>query len=78
MSSSNKFDINNLKPFDKVLMRSSNAREWVATFYSHYNDNKFYGCGMCCNQCIPYEGNEHLINTTNDCDNFFRVWEESY
>lgn len=78
MSSNNKFDINTLKPFDKVLMRSSNAREWVATFYSHYNNKKFYGCGMCCNQCIPYEGNEHLINTTNDCDKFFIVWEESY
>jgi hypothetical protein len=76
MPSNNKFDINTLKPFDKVLMHSSNAREWVATFYSHYNDKKFYGCGMCCNQCIPYEGNEHLINTTNDCDKFFIVWEE--
>ena len=27
----NKFDITALKPFDKVLMRSSNAREWVGT-----------------------------------------------
>jgi hypothetical protein len=22
--------------------------------------------------CIPYEGNEHLLNTTNDCDEFYR------
>lgn len=70
---SSKFNISILKPFDKVLMRSSNAREWVATFYSHYSNNKFYGCGMCCDQCIPYEGNEHLLGTTDDCDEYFNL-----
>ena len=71
-----KFDINTLKPFEsRVLMRSSNAREWVGTMYSHYNNNKFYGCGMCCDQCIPYEGNEDLLGTTDDCDEYFKIWE---
>ena len=71
----NKFDINTLKPFkSEVLMRSSNTREWVGTIYSHYNNNKFYGCGMCCEQCIPYEGNEHLLGTTDDCDEFYKNW----
>jgi hypothetical protein len=64
----------------ELLKDCKSGLELDCTIYndvnSHYNDNKFYGCGMCCNQCIPYEGNEHLINTTNDCDNFFRVWEE--
>ena len=69
-----KFDITTLKPFDRVLMRSSNAREWVGTFYSHYSDNKFYGCGMCCDQCIPYERNEHLLGKTDDCDEYFKNW----
>ena len=71
----NKFDITTLIPFEsRVLMRSSNAREWVATFYSHYSNNKFYGCGMCCDQCIPYEGNEHLSGTTTDCDEYYKTW----
>lgn len=70
-----KFDITTLKPFDKVLMRSSNAREWTVTLYSHYNNNKFYGCGMCCDQCIPYEHNEHLRGTTNDCNEYYKIWE---
>lgn len=70
----NKFDANDLKPFDKVLMRSSNAREWDATLFSHYSNDKFYGCGMCCDQCIPYEGNEYLLGTTNDCDEFYKNW----
>lgn len=69
-----KFDITALKPFDKVLMRSSNAREWVGTFYSHYSNNKFYGCGMCCDQCVPYEENQHLLGTTNDCEEYYKNW----
>lgn len=72
---SNKFDITTLVPFEsRVLMRSSNAREWVATFYSHYSNNKFYGCGMCCDQCIPYEGNQHLLGTTNECSDYYKNW----
>ena len=71
-----KFDINTLVPFEsKVLMRSSNAREWTGTIFSHYSNNKFYGCGMCCDQCIPYEGNEHLLGKTDDCSKYFKTWE---
>ena len=70
-----KFDITTLIPFEsRVLMRSSNAREWVATFYSHYNNNYFFGCGMMCQQCIPYEGNEHLLGKTGDCDEYYKTW----
>ena len=25
-------------------------------------------------QCIPYKGNEHLLGTTNDCDEFYKNW----
>ena len=72
----NKFDISTLVPFEsRVLMRSSNAREWTGTIFSHYSNNKFYGCGMCCEQCIPYEGNEHLIGKTDDCDECFKNWK---
>ncbi len=70
-----KFDITTLKPLEsKVLMRSSNAREWVGTIFSHYNNNYFQGCGLYCKQCIPYEGNEHLLGTTDDCDDYYKVW----
>lgn len=70
-----KFDINTLVPFEsRVLMRSSNAREWTGTIFSHYSNNKFYGCGMCCDQCIPYEGNEHLLGKCNDCNEYFKTW----
>jgi len=73
----NKFDINTLIPFEsRVLMRSSNAREWTGTIFSHYSNNKFYGCGMCCDQCIPYEGNEYLIGKTYECKDYYKIWEK--
>lgn len=75
----NKFDISNLKPFDKVLVRDHNAQEWVASLFSNYNEPKKYKY-ICVNgsgyaQCIPYEGNEHLLGTTNDCDEYYKTWE---
>ena len=24
--------------------------------------------------CIPYEGNEHLLGNTDDCDDFYKTW----
>lgn len=75
----NKFDITTLKPFDKVLVRDHNAQEWVASLFSNYNEPKKYKY-ICVNgsgyaQCIPYEGNEHLFGTTDDCDEYYKTWE---
>lgn len=25
-------------------------------------------------QCLPYEGNEHLLNTADYCDEFYKTW----
>ena len=58
-----------LKPFDKVLIRDINAEEWKASFFS-YKEESHYVCieGHCWSQCIPYEGNEHLLGTTKDVE----------
>lgn len=74
----NKFNINTLKPFDKVLVRDNNTSKWLNTFYSKYNikDNFPFQCiyfGKF-KQCIPYEGNEHLFDTTNDCSEYYKTW----
>lgn len=74
----NKFDITTLKPFEsRVLVRTDN-RKWVAAFYSHYDkDASLHYCvvgGLWYEQCIPYDDNEHLLNTTNDCDDFYKTW----
>lgn len=56
-----------LKPFDKVLVRDRDDREWGCDIFSNLGDKK--GVFICLfswwRQCIPYEGNEHLLGTTN-------------
>lgn len=54
-----------LKPFDKVLVRNNDDDEWVCDIFSHIDEYDFYYCvGTRWEQCIPYEGNEHLLGTT--------------
>ena len=71
-----KFDITTLKPFEsKVLVRDANGDNWIGAFYSHYKSELFYVIGnVYYYQCIPYEGNEHLLGTNNDCDEFYKNW----
>lgn len=58
-----------LKPFDKVLARNSNTQKWEADLFSFKSDTGHYHCvGFIYNQCIPYEGNEHLLGTTKDVE----------
>ena len=74
----NKFDITTLKPFDKVLIRSENSDIWECDIFSSYNpncSNPYHCIGAWFEQCIPYEGNEHLRGTTKDCDEYFKTWE---
>jgi hypothetical protein len=71
-----KFDISKLKPFDKVLVRDFDNETWEINFFSKLLDGKHFKClDLSYVQCIPYEGNEHLFNTTNKCDEFFKVWK---
>ena len=75
----NKFDINTLVPFEsKVLVRSGDSLgEWIPAIFGIYRSkyNNFYVVGgTCWKHCIPYEGNEHLLGTTNDCDEYFKSW----
>ena len=53
------------KPFDRVLVRDRNDREWGCDFFSHIaEDNRYICIYSWWKQCIPYEGNEHLLGTT--------------
>lgn len=55
-----------LKPFDKVLVRDLDTHEWRCNFFSHIDEEGYYVCvGSWWLQCIPYEGNEHLLGTRN-------------
>ena len=74
----NKFDISTLKPFDKVLVRYGSLSEWDTGIFSRTvkSNNKLYFIvnTQYWEQCIPYEGNEHLLDTTNDCDEYYKNW----
>ena len=68
------YDIANFKPFDKVLVRCGNDERWMIEFYCEYDtlvhtsphmDYPFMGIGDSYSQCIPFEGNEHLLGTTD-------------
>ena len=58
------------EPFDKVLVRCNEDSVWRCEFFSHYNTfNKQlpYVClSSVYKYCIPYEGNQHLLGTTNN------------
>lgn len=72
-----RFDPKTLEGFQKVLVRSTPSAHWRCTFFSHMIN----GMAMCSSDnwpyCIPYENNEHLRGTANDCDNFYKWWENN-
>lgn len=76
----NKFDISSLIPFEsKVLVRSENHNIWkpaIFGFFVESNKNFYVLGGTCWTQCIPYEGNEYLFKTTDDCDEYYKIWEK--
>lgn len=57
------------KPFDKVLIRDEDNQTWRVCLFSHYRKDLScpYVCVGCIayKQCIPYEGNEYLLATTD-------------
>lgn len=57
------------KPFDKVLVRDSDDELWEINMFSSetlYGADVWYQCiSSIWGQCIHYEGNEHLLGTTD-------------
>lgn len=80
-----KFEISTLKSFEsKVLVRTTTRGYWKPAFWGAYTPDNSDGLkhheylttvGFT-RYCIPYEGNEKLLGTTNDCDDYFKTWEE--
>ena len=62
-------DTPQFQPYDKVLVRDDEYNNWQCGLFSHYDkDNEYpYRCVVSYYAyCIPYEGNEHLVGTTNE------------
>ena len=76
-----KFDVNTLQPFDKILAREDNKQLWVCDFFSHIDneDSDEFIVSLCSSYdfCIPYnEETKHLLNTREDCPDYYKWWEE--
>lgn len=73
-----KFDITTLVPFDsKVLVRDNDYDEWRVAFWGHLReklDIQYDTTRGVFRRCIPYEGNEHLLGKTDDCNEYFKTW----
>lgn len=75
----NKFDITTLIPFEsRVLVRDNDYDVWRGAFWGYLRekqDIKYDTTRGVYRQCIPYEGNEHLLGKTDDCADYFKTWE---
>ena len=63
------------KPFDKVLVRKPDLidphdiysqNEWVPALFQGMSDSYFIAEHKEWEECIPYEGNEYLVGTTDN------------
>lgn len=74
-----RFDITTLKPFDKVLVRNTNKDYWRISMFGYISkgDNQYFMCVANSGfyQCVPYKKNEHLLGTTDDCEEHFKTWK---
>lgn len=55
------------EPFQKVLVRDGQSSAWSIDLFSYNtgsNDYPYKCLTTCWSQCIPYEGNEHLLGTS--------------
>jgi len=59
------------KPFDKVLVRDFNDSKWIPALYGFKveipSSKHIVAGGGKWKQCIPYEGNEYLLDTNENC-----------
>ena len=79
-----KFDVNTLQPFDKILVRSSDIENWTIDFYSYWritsfqNEDKYIQALVYSwKHVIPYnEETKHLVGTSDDCPDYYKWWEK--
>lgn len=77
-----KFTINDFKPFDKVLVRQCDERNWQVNLFSHIvpgcENKKVYFClEYAWMQCVPYnEETAHLLGTSEEYNGPYKTWED--
>ena len=71
-----KFDINTLEPFDRVLVRDSYDETWDIDFFSRIYMGKFETIHGSYSECVPYnEDTKHLKDTDDSAPEYYDTWE---
>ena len=80
INKADKFDPTQLRPFDKVLGRFTEAEtegfrnRWFAALYSHAIDDLHFIDWYTCHHVVPYNDlTKHLIGTTDEAPEFYRL-----
>jgi hypothetical protein len=72
------YDIANFHVGMPVLVRPDNDCCWDYSVFSRNTGNEYWHFAVCngvsFTQCIPFEGNEHLLGTTDMCAEEFINW----
>ena len=72
------YDISSFHAGMPVLVRANNNCKWDYSVFSRITGNVDWNFAVCNGvsvaQCIPFEGNEHLLGTTNMCDEQYINW----
>lgn len=78
IASKSHYDITNFHAGMPVLQRDENDECWNFDYFGRYiDDNRshpFVLVGRSSRQCIPFEGNEHLLGTTDMCGEEYINW----
>lgn len=80
LTKAEKFNIKNLMPYDKVLVRNEYGYTWRCSLFSHYRKSFSYPF-ICIDtgymQCIPYnDATKHLVGTNQAPPEFYdKCWE---
>lgn len=72
-----RFNPEEFKPFDKVLLRIDERGIWQPDFFG-YKDGNCITCVTYGNvKCIPYnEETKHLAGKRDDCPEYYKWWEK--
>ena len=72
-----KYEQSKFVPFQRVLIRNHDNETWAISIFSHIEkyQNRFHCINGEFTQCVPYDGNEHLLGTDKDCFEYYKSWE---
>ena len=72
------YNISNFHAGMPVLVRADNDCCWDYSIFSRNTGNEYWHFALCngvsFTQCIPFDGNEHLLGTTDMCDEMYINW----